>query len=567
MEFNEILSRLDFFELVSTKVKLIPNGLNKFKGLSPLTSEKTPSFYVDNQSKTWYCFSSGIGGGVLDYIMQTEGLDRTGAIHFLKDYLNIEDSSNEEKDLNQKIKTLLRLANKYFSSYKTEALNYLISSRGMNEDYARSIIDKYEIGFCPASGSLDHLGTLARDQDAILKSGIFSEKTNFYKYRNRIVMPIRNEYGTIISFTGRDVTGGPVAKYMHGSVSPLFKKSNTAWNLHSIRKMIEEQDKIVVCEGQMDAIAVTEAGIPAVSIMGSKISENQMQQIAKITNNVYMLFDSDRAGEDGLISAFKMISDLDLDSVFYSVVLPSGKDPDEYIKENGVEEFKKIVHDSKPDTSHIIQIFLKRSLSNKNATKSSIIRKILSDLQPYMKKSYTYRALDLMERLSQELGLSRKELQDWASTGAKFGQHEATYKKIEQIQFPAPVYERRIVYSMIKDSNLMFLFKSKNLSIYDFESHLVSRIVDCIQPGFTTNEIFDILKENLEEEEFNLIISFFSQGLPEADFETSLDILQAKVKMKAHKAATNFLGRPITATEREFKRVVGDVVSYEREPF
>lgn len=566
MEFNEILSRLDFFEFVSTKVKLIPNGLNKYKGLSPLTSEKTPSFYVDADAKTWYCFSSGKGGGVIDYIMLTEGFDRVESIKFLKDYLNIEEEKSEQ-GINQKIKTVLKLAHKYFSSHKLEALSYLCNQRGMDEIHARSIIEKYEIGFCPANSDLSHLGSLAKDQNVLIKSGIFSEKTGFYKYKNRITIPIRNEYGSIISFTGRDVTGGSVAKYMHGSVSSLFKKSSVAWNLHSVRKMIEEQDKIIVCEGQMDAISVTEAGVPAVSIMGSKISEDQLKQIAKLTNNIYMLFDSDRAGEEGLISAFKMISDLDLDSVFYSVVLPSGKDPDEYIKNHGVESFLKIIHESKPDTSHIIQIFLKRSLSNKNATKSSIIRKILFDLQPYMKKSYTYRSLDLMERLSQELGLSRKELQDWANSGAKFGQHEATYKKINEIQFPAPVYERRIVYSLLKDPSLVFEFKERNLSIYDFESQLVSRIVETIQPGFTTNEIFDILKEELKEDEYNLVISFFAQGLPEADIKTSLDILQAKVKMKSHKAATNFLGRPITATETEFKRVIGDVVRYEKEPF
>lgn len=567
MNFSDIIEQLDFSELVSTRVKLTPSGPNRFRGLSPFTNEKTPSFYVDNASKTWYCFSSSSGGGVLDYVMQSEGLDRLESIRFIKNYLNIQDDEEIKDSREEKTKKLLRRANAEFLKHKNQAVDYL-KERGMDLTAAESIVDKYEIGFCPKPNSifreLEKQGFSLKLQR---ESGL-SYDDGSIRYENRITLPIRNEYGQIISFTGRDVSGNARAKYLHGTTSNIFKKSEIVWNLSKVRTMINEQDMIVVCEGQMDAIAVTEAGIPAVSILGSKISEQQLKIISKLTNNIYMVFDSDRAGQEGLLSAFKMISSLDIDSVFYSVVIPGEKDPDDFIKSNGVEAFRELISEARPDTSNIVQIFLKKSIENKTYTsKASVIRKVLADLGPYIKKSYNYRSLDLIERLSQELGLSRKELQDWVTSGTKFSSSKKTLEKIDEIQFPAPVYERRLLYSVIKNPNLVNDLTAQNISVYDFESAFVSKIISFTQPSMTTNDLFDVLKENLTVEEYNLVVSFFSQGLLEADFETALEVLKAKIHFRVKKASTNFLGRPITATEVEFKRVVGDVISYGKEPF
>jgi len=565
MEFSTLLNGLDFAEFVSTKVKLSKSGKDRYKGLSPFTSEKTPSFYVDNNARTWYCFSSGKGGGVLDYIAEIEGLDRSGAVEFLKEYLGIENSEKDDQSTDFKIRNLMLISHRFFLKQSEKAIDYL-EKRGFSRDDAELIVNSYEIGFCENNNIQNYLRSSGVEEDTMVRSGIFYEEGTC-RYINRITMPIKNEYGKIISFTGRDVTGEAKSKYMHGKGSSIFKKSNIVWNLSNVRKMISEQDRVVVCEGQMDAIAVTEAGIPAVSILGSKISEAQLKSIAKITNNIYMLFDSDKAGEEGLLQSFKMISDLELESVFYSVTLPSGKDPDEFIKEKGIKSFNNLIDEAKPDTSHIIKILIEKNIKKNDTNKSGIIRRILSELQPYMKKAYTYRALDMIERLSQELGLSRKELQSWADAGAKFGHTQSTFNKIEQIQFPAPVYERRIMYAILKNPLLINKFHGTGLSIFDFESQFVSKVVDLIKPDLSTNEILDILKTELTKEEYDLTVAFLSQGLLESDIDTALDILRAKVKFRVKKAATDFLGRPITSTEGELKRVVGDVVRYGKEPF
>jgi DNA primase len=565
MEFSEILNKLDFTELVSSKVKLFKAGKNKFRGLSPFTSEKTPSFYIDSDAKTWYCFSSGVGGGVLDYISKMENIDKSEAIVFLKNYLGIEnDEDNDTKS--SRIKKALNYAHTYFTAKKSQAEDYLMS-RGYSREYSKSIIDKYEIGFLGEDNTLyKKMENFGFEDEIILSTGIFyTDKT--CRYQNRLILPIKDEYGSVISFTGRDVTGESKQKYMHGTNSPLFKKSSKVWNLSKVRKEVSEQDRVVVCEGQMDAIAVTESGIPAVAILGSKISEQQMTLLSKLCNNIYMMFDSDKSGEEGLVYAFKLVTELDLESVFYSVVLPSGKDPDEFIRQNGFNKFKDIIESSKPDTSHIIHLLIKKNITKGAPNKILTIRKVLADLSGYIKKSYTYRSLDMIERLSQELGLSKRELQDWIESGTKFPNSKTTEKKIEEIHFPAPVYERRILYALLKDSSLMFKFREAGLSYMDFESPFVSKVVEFIKPGLSTNDIIDILQGTLNEREYDMIISFVAQGLLETDFDTALDVLKAKVTFRSSKSSMDFLGRPLKSKEVEFRRVVGDVIRYGREPF
>jgi DNA primase catalytic core len=564
MEFSDVLNKLDFFEFVSTKVKLSPSGKNRYRGLSPFTSEKTPSFYIDNEAKTWYCFSSGSGGGVLDYVIKLENVDKAEAIRVIKSHLGITEESDESNE-DAQIKKALMVAHKFFLRHQDKAVGYL-KTRGFDEAKANEVVKKYEIGFYGQDNLFKYLSVSSFNEAVLKKTGLFYDDFKC-RYVNRITIPIKNEYGTVVSFTGRDVTNNARSKYMHGTTTSLFKKSNLLWNFSNVRKMVEEQDRLVVCEGQMDAISITESGIPAVAILGSKISEIQLKSVSKISNNIYMIFDSDNAGEEGLLAAFKMITEMGLEAVFYSVIIPGKKDPDEFIKDNGVDAFKSLIDESTPDTSHIINILVKKNLQKEGANKASVIRKILSDLLPYMKKSYTYRALDMMERLSQELGLSRKELHDWVESGTKFGYGKTTFKKIEEIQIPAPVYERRILYALLKDPNLINKFNGLNLSVYDFESQFVSKIVANIKPGLSTNEILDILKGALTDKEYDKTVAFLAQGLLETDFDTAIDILRAKVKFRSKKAATDFLGRPITATEAEFKRVVGDVVKYEKEPF
>lgn len=561
--FDEIRGQLDFAELVSRTTKLTHYKGEQYKGLSPFNREDTPSFYVNNSSQTWYDFSSGQGGGILDFVMKTQHMGREEALIFLADYLGIE-YEEEDNDEYTRLRKVLKAAHGYFRNHKDSAFPY-IESRGFDA----AVVDKYELGYVENGGLLSYLKMQGFTDAEMIGAGVAYDdngeaKPRFYK---RVMIPIKDAYGRIVSFTGRDTTGNAKAKYLHGPITKVFEKKGILWNLSLARKEIGEQDRVVVCEGQMDAIAITETGIPAVAILGSTITEEQMTLLAKVTSNIYNIFDSDDAGERGLLKAFKMAAKLGVDSIIYSIILSGKDDPEDYINKHGKDAFREVVERAKPDTSNLVQVLLRQNIKG-SQSKAAVARKVLKEVEPYLRQQFTYRSIDLIERLSQELGLSRKELFDWIEAGANFQHNSNTYKKIDSIMdFPAPVYERRLLYALLDEPHKVSQFKQTGMSVMDFDSYLVSKVVSEIEPTMDSAQVFDHLQETLKEEEYYKVLAFFSQGIVDNDFDTALDVMKHKVYDRTRKPKTDFLGRPVKASEKELKGVVKEIMEYDKEPF
>lgn len=552
---KEIIAALDFAELVSKRTTLKRVKQNEYRGLSPFTNEKTPSFFLNNTSKTWWCFSSGFGGGALDYVERSEGLDRSGAVAFLAEFCGIEIEQDPEFS---KFKKILKFAQDFYTKGKSKAIQYMVA-RGFSED----VVDKYGLGF---SGNEEGLFGEIVEQGFTLEDGVAAgllyERDGSIKARfiNRLMIPIKDPYGQIIAFTGRDLSGKSSAKYLHGPTTKLFRKKEVLWNLNNIRAEASNLEKVVVCEGQMDAIALSESGIPAVASLGSSISEEQLSSLSKISQNIYIVYDSDAAGEKGLVRAFKLSQELGLDSITYSVVLPGKDDPDTFIHQYGPEEFEKHIKDSQSDTTAIVKALIRENYSEKS-TKASIAKSVLADLKTSFKQAFTYRSLDLMERVAQEFSLNPKELRTWLQDSPSFKGGGAVNDKINAMSFPAPIYERRILLSVLNEPHLISKVREK-VGLDDFESHLVHRILSHAKTGYSSAEYFDILREELTEDEYYQVLEFFSIGLSDIEFDNALDVLQNKVLYREKNAKKPFLGRPIKPNEGELRSVFRDILEY-----
>lgn len=554
---QEILNRLDFAELVSRRTSLKKVKADEYRGLSPFTNEKTPSFFVNNSSKTWWCFSLGSGGGVLDYVQRIEGLDKPEAIRFLAEIVGLD---SEEQD--EALKAL-SLALTFFKKGSKQAAEYM-ASRNFSED----VVKTYDLGFVGYQDDL--IGYLRHhniSDSAIISSGLGykSDSTGSVesRFKSRLMIPIRDTYGRLVSFTGRDVSGKSNAKYLHGPVTKYFQKRDIVWNLSNVRSKVIEEEMVVVCEGQMDAIAVTEAGLPAVAILGASISTEQLEIVSKLAPNVYLIYDSDAAGERGLLKAFKMAQEADVDSILYSVVLPGSSDPDEFIHENGVDEFRKYITSSKSDTSAIVQALIREHFSE-GATKSAIAKKVLSDLKETFKQTFTYRSMDLIERIAQEFSLNQKELRDWIQKGSSFRGGNHTNKKIDNMAFPAPIYERRILYAVLDEPRNISYVKAEGISMGDFESFLVSKVLSHAKPEYDSAEYFDVLRDSLSEDEYYKTLEFFSLGIGDLDLESSVQVMKTKIthREKSASAPKSFLGRPTSHSENELKSVFKEILKY-----
>lgn len=553
---REIISKVDFEGLVSKKTNLKKKG-EKLVGLSPFTNEKTPSFFVNPTTKTWWCFSSGEGGGVLDYIIKAEGLSKEEAVRFLADYTGID--LEDDSDPQTVFKKVLRLAHSYYRRNTDPAVEYL-QERMISLD----ILDQYEIGYADNTNNIiAYLKSNGFSEESIVSSGVGLKTDNgtlISRFRNRMMIPILDEYGTIVSFTGRAL-GDFNPKYLHGPTTTLFNKKRIVWGLKQARKLIGDLGYVVVCEGQIDAMALVDAGIPAVAILGSNLSEEQLLLLSKISQNIYFTFDSDEAGNRGLVKSIPMARKLGIDSIIYAIVLPEGQDPDVFINTHGAEEFHRLREEAESDTSVFVKSII-RSNYKEGASKSSIAKKVLSELKDLFHQTFTYRSLDLIERISQEFSLNPKELRDWISREPSFKGGGILDKKINSMSFPAPIYERRILFSVLTDPSLVAKIQDSFVSFGDFESHLVSKTLALIEPHYASDEVFDILKEKLDPEDYGSLLSFYSTGLPGADFDTSFDILKFNVTQRQKNAKVNLLGRPPSATEKDLRGVVKEILDY-----
>lgn len=349
---EEIKFRNDIESVVSSYVNLKPAGSNLI-GLCPFHSEKTPSFTVFKNTQTCYCFGCGSGGDVVTFIMKMENLDYVGALEFLAKRVGLtipRDPVDEQRQIRStRILEMNKVAAKFFhasllSPEGKEALEYL-----QKRKFSPGLIKHFGLGYSPNSFNalINHLkqnGFTEKEMVSGFLCGI-SKKTGkpFDLFRNRVIIPIIDTKGNVIAFGGR-VLDDSLPKYLNSSDTPVFKKSKNLFALNYARK--ECADRIILCEGYMDVIALHGAGFTnAVATLGTAITPEQARIMERYTKSVVIAYDSDEAGQRAADKAFKLLGEVGLD---VKILKMSGaKDPDEFIKKFGPERFRRLLDESK----------------------------------------------------------------------------------------------------------------------------------------------------------------------------------------------------------------------------
>ncbi len=354
---EEIKFRNDIETVVSSYVNLKPAGSNLI-GLCPFHSEKTPSFTVFKNTQTCYCFGCGSGGDVVTFIMKMENLDYVGALEFLAKRVGItipRDTEDEQRHIRSaRILEMNKVAAKFFH-------NMLISPEGkeaaaylQKRKFSSALIKRFGMGFAPNSFSAltNHLrsnGFTEKEMVAGFLCGI-SKKTGkpFDLFRNRVIIPIIDTKGDVVAFGGR-VLDDSLPKYLNSSDTPVFKKSKNLFALNYARK--DCADRIILCEGYMDVIALHGAGFSnAVATLGTAITPEQARIMERYTKSVVIAYDSDDAGQRAADKAFKLLGEVGLDVKILK--MKDAKDPDEYIKKFGAARFKRLLDESKTHFDH-----------------------------------------------------------------------------------------------------------------------------------------------------------------------------------------------------------------------
>ena len=370
---NEIKDKISVSQVVEKTVQLKKRG-KEFVGLSPFTKERTPSFTVNDEKQFYHCFSTNKHGDIFTFLVEVGGLSFPEAVEKLADEAGVQlrtFSPAEEEKINKskKIYEALEMSKSFFSSQifddnNSLALKY-IRDRGLDNE----IINSYEIGYAPQGNKLEKfLLSKGVSHEIMTLAGMTikdeNKKDNFYdRFRNRIIFPIRDIRNRVVGFGGRVINSNDQPKYLNSPETPVFHKGSLLYNFSKIRPNLKNNDNLIVVEGYMDVVSLASKGFQnAVAPLGTAITETQLNILWKDSDSPIICFDGDKAGKQASFRATEIaLKLLKPNKTLRFINLPDNLDPDDYIKNFGLESFNKFVDNASPLQSIIWDLCLQES--------------------------------------------------------------------------------------------------------------------------------------------------------------------------------------------------------------
>ena len=376
-------------EVIGEFVQLKKAGSN-FKGLSPFTDEKSPSFMVSPVKQIWKDFSTGKGGTAVSFLMEHEHYSYPEAIKYLAKKYNIEIEETEQSDeqkqqLNERESMFVvsKFAAEYFHDLmlntqhgKAIGLSYF-KERGFRDD----IIKKFDLGYCKDEWDNFTKSALKKGYDIkyLASTGltIVKENKQFDRFKGRVLFPIHSMSGRILGFGGRILTNDKkAAKYLNSPESDIYHKSKILYGIYQAKKEIARQDNCFLVEGYTDVISFHQSGIEnVVASSGTALTSDQIRLIRRLTQNITVLFDGDAAGLRASIRGIDLILEQGMNVKV--VTFPEGEDPDSFAKSHSDDELKEHLENSSQDFINFKVSLLMEEAQNDPVKKAGLIRDIV----------------------------------------------------------------------------------------------------------------------------------------------------------------------------------------------
>ncbi|HNT88708.1 MAG TPA: DNA primase, partial [Candidatus Hydrogenedentes bacterium] len=436
----EVLAAVDIVDVIGGYLELKPAG-SRFKALCPFHTEKTPSFVVSRDRQMYHCFGCGKGGDALSFLMEYEGLSFIEGLRKLADRGGVRLPAFKEADprsdlLRTRTLELCRFAEHYFR----ETLgNPLQGSRGRHYLQTRQLksatAERFGLGYAPQGWSslLDAARKKPFAQDIIEASGLFKhgDRGSWYDaFRDRLMFPIRDVTGNTVAFGGRALESGE-AKYINSPETLIYKKSRVLYGLHEAREALRRESRALLVEGYMDLLRCFDAGIEhVVATCGTALTSEQAALMRRYVPEVVVVYDGDAAGIQAALRGIGVLVAAGLQ--VRATALPSGQDPDDFIREAGPEAFLGRIEEA-PD----FVTFFVRMNENRLRTiegKSAVARDLFAVLR-YIEDQL--RLDEYLKRGARELGLN-----EWSFRG-EFERSRRTSDRPAPVQKTDPAFRPR----------------------------------------------------------------------------------------------------------------------------
>ena len=407
---EEIRSRLNIEDVIGEYVELKRAG-RSYKGLSPFTGEKTPSFFVSPEKNIWHDFSSNKGGDVFAFVMEAEGMDFRQAMEFLARKAGVDLSEYQSAGARKRSaykKRLLaanELAARYFQQSllrSQQAIEYVFKQRGLS----RQTVQNFQIGYAPDSGTallaaLEKRGFTKRE---INDAGLLNRYGKDL-FRGRMMIPLMDQGGQVIGFTGRIIGNVPNApKYLNTPQTLLYDKGRHIFALSQAKEAIRKSGFVVMVEGNLDVVSSHQAGVAqTVATAGTSMTENHLKAVKRLTSDVRLCYDSDKAGVAATERAIELASHEGVELTIIS--LPDGaKDPDELIK-SSVQAWREAVTRNEPAVEWVLRQHAERcdldtAVGRRTFTTAAL--RIVRGLADPVEREYYVKRIATMSHTSEE---------------------------------------------------------------------------------------------------------------------------------------------------------------------
>lgn len=526
-------------EVISDFIALKKTGAN-FKGLSPFTNEKTPSFIVSPSKQIWKDFSSGKGGNVIAFLMEHEQFNYPESIRYLANKYNIEiietndkNENSEERNKRESLFIINSFAQEYFQNVvlkEVDVKNYL-KERGLSD----STIVNFNIGYSPDKKNSFYKNASEKgfSIDYLIETGlvISNENNHIDRFRGRIMFPIKSISGRVIGFGGRIIDSNKkIAKYINSPESKIYNKSKTLYGIYESKQFIVKNDVCFLVEGYMDVVQLHEHGIKNVlATSGTSLTKDQIILIKRLTSNIIILFDGDQAGLSASMRSIDMILEEGLNVKICQ--FPDGEDPDSFVKKYKHDKMIEYIDQESKDLIDFI-ISVNNEFEKDEDKKVDLIKSILKSISliPDLLKQEVY-----IKKLSSVLSIEESSLFRSFSNikvGKKLQKSKSRQysKNIVKIESPKKedksgyIYqlERQIISILLKYGveeivfEDIFLNKNEKGDIVESRKEIRSKVYEKIYLDLQQDEI-EFTHGPFKEIYNKLINSFHNQNLISID--------------------------------------------------
>lgn len=537
---NEIAGRNEIEDVVGSYVRLEKRSGQNLFGLCPFHSEKTASFSVSPAKQIYYCFGCGKGGGVINFIMEIEGMNFPEAVEFLANRAGIKMPEEEADPLSQKRSRMLALnkaaARFFYDSLHTPAgqkARAYLEARKLSAATAKN----FGLGFAPDTwDSLKNAMNAAGWSDLdLFDAGLVKRGKNggFYDaFRNRLMFPVIDVRGNVIGFSGR-ILGEGEPKYLNTPETRVFDKGSNLFGLNLAKK--SRLGYLILVEGNVDVVMLHQAGFDcAVASLGTSLTAEQARLISRYTNEVVLAYDSDAAGQKASQRAIGLFEKLDVKTKVLR--MDGAKDPDEYIKAKGSDAFRNLIERSESQIDFRLQNILKKYSLDIPEQKVDYLKEASALIATFPgsveRQVYALRVAELAsvpgDAIQKEVEQQRRQLLNKAKkadarTAVRAEYAQPADKSLRYDNIESAKAEEGVIRLMTMDPGLKC-----ELSPEEFSSpalrHIYSVLREHDSPGFA------VLSSLLSSEEMNLLIGLGTAPESKTDMQHTMNDYVSRIR-------------------------------------